>query len=273
MPPTAKSTGARAVFASALLAIGVVALAGPPGNDACEDRVVLIDGQVAFSNVDASDDGPETLCGDGRSDIWFEFVSSVTGRAEMSVCDADFDTVLATYVGAWCPTHPVLRIGCNDDACEEQSMLEFEVIEGIRYLVQIGGRLGEEGSGTLIVTETDMCAADTDGDCEVNSDDLVNVILAWGTADSEADVNGDHVVNVVDLFRIIQSWGACPPCVGGVHSDAGECCKAQFTPGCEHAGCCTVVCDLDPSCCEIAWDPICAHHAMAVCQCEGGGQH
>ena len=271
--PVDRNQGLGLVVPAVLLTIGATAPAEPPANDACENRVVLASGQFPFTNVDASDDGPDALCGDGRSDIWFEFVSAVTGTVEMSVCDADFDTVMATYVGAWCPTHPILRLECNDDGCDLQSRLSLEVIQGIRYLIQIGGHLGAEGSGTLVVTEKDLCVADIDGDCEVGTDDLIGVLLAWGTADVDADVNGDHTVNVVDLFRIIQSWGACPPCEGGVHSDAGDCCVGQFTPGCDHAGCCTVVCDLDPTCCEIAWDPTCASYAASICQCDGGGVH
>ena len=56
------------------------------------------------------------------------------------------------------------------------------------------------------------CPEDTNGDGNVDVDDLVAVILAWGTADRCADVNGDGFVNVDDLVALILAWG---PCAGG----------------------------------------------------------
>ena len=39
--------------------------------------------------------------------------------------------------------------------------------------------------------------------------DLVNLLIAWGTADPAADLNGDGVVTVQDLIKLIVSWGPC----------------------------------------------------------------
>jgi hypothetical protein len=48
---------------------------------------------------------------------------------------------------------------------------------------------------------------DTNCDGVVNVDDLLTVILAWGTSDPRADVNHDGVVNVDDLLMVILNWG------------------------------------------------------------------
>ena len=40
--------------------------------------------------------------------------------------------------------------------------------------------------------------------------------------------------------------------------EAGSCDQANGTPGCDDAACCNLVCDLDPYCCEVAWDEMCA---------------
>ena len=40
-------------------------------------------------------------------------------------------------------------------------------------------------------------------------DDLVAVILAWGTDDPAADVNDDGTVGVDDLVAVIVGWGEC----------------------------------------------------------------
>jgi uncharacterized membrane protein len=47
---------------------------------------------------------------------------------------------------------------------------------------------------------------DTDGNCVVNVDDLIRVILDWGLAKSPADVNDDGIVNVDDLILVINNW-------------------------------------------------------------------
>ncbi|MCH8965917.1 MAG: hypothetical protein IIB58_13210, partial [Planctomycetes bacterium] len=39
---------------------------------------------------------------------------------------------------------------------------------------------------------------------------------------------------------------------------AGPCNQANGTPGCDDSACCHSVCDLDPYCCEVAWDALCA---------------
>jgi hypothetical protein len=56
------------------------------------------------------------------------------------------------------------------------------------------------------------CPADTDGDGTVGVDDLVNVILDWGTATApnNGDVDGSGLVDVDDLLMVITSWGPCP---------------------------------------------------------------
>ena len=45
------------------------------------------------------------------------------------------------------------------------------------------------------------------GDGTVDTEDLIAVIIAWGTTD--ADVNGDGVTNVLDLVEVITQWGEC----------------------------------------------------------------
>jgi len=53
------------------------------------------------------------------------------------------------------------------------------------------------------------CPTDTNGDGNTDVDDLVAVILAWGSDDATADVNGSGLVDVDDLLAVILAWGAC----------------------------------------------------------------
>lgn len=51
---------------------------------------------------------------------------------------------------------------------------------------------------------------------------------------------------------------------------AGECCFANGTPACNDADCCDQVCAIDPVCCDIVWDGICAATATVECSlCNG----
>jgi len=47
--------------------------------------------------------------------------------------------------------------------------------------------------------------------------------------------------------------------------DAGDCCEANFTPGCVDAECCELICQFVPSCCNIGWSSSCAFLAMNHC--------
>jgi hypothetical protein len=59
------------------------------------------------------------------------------------------------------------------------------------------------------------CPADTDGNGRVNVDDLVNIIVGWGTDGQgtpgvNADVDDSGLVDVNDLVEIIVAFGPCP---------------------------------------------------------------
>ncbi|MEE8459993.1 MAG: hypothetical protein V3S08_08965 [Phycisphaerales bacterium] len=69
-------------------------------------------------------------------------------------------------------------------------------------------------------------------------------------------------------------------CGGCGETGAGNCFAANFTPFCddmcgavECIGCCQLICDLDPLCCQsngIGWDGICAFEASQFCTCGPG---
>jgi hypothetical protein len=50
---------------------------------------------------------------------------------------------------------------------------------------------------------------DVNGDAAVDVDDLVAVILSWGTDDPDADVDGTGLVDVDDLLGVLLAWGPC----------------------------------------------------------------
>ncbi|MCH2160913.1 MAG: hypothetical protein MK085_03465 [Phycisphaerales bacterium] len=52
---------------------------------------------------------------------------------------------------------------------------------------------------------------------------------------------------------------------------AGSCFFQQFTPYCQDAACCQLVCGYDAFCCDARWDTICADMALAACDSTSQG--
>jgi hypothetical protein len=48
-------------------------------------------------------------------------------------------------------------------------------------------------------------------------------------------------------------------------NSCGDCVTANGTPGCENGECEAAVCAIDPFCCDVAWDSICAGEALDIC--------
>jgi hypothetical protein len=63
----------------------------------------------------------------------------------------------------------------------------------------------------MLTVEFTPCAADTNGSGTVDVEDLLAVIMDWGTdgSASNGDVNNDGTVNVDDLVEVLLAWGAC----------------------------------------------------------------
>lgn len=54
------------------------------------------------------------------------------------------------------------------------------------------------------------CNGDINDDSVVNIHDLLVLIAAWGSDDTDADLNNNGIVNIEDLLILIAAWGACP---------------------------------------------------------------
>jgi hypothetical protein len=54
------------------------------------------------------------------------------------------------------------------------------------------------------------CPADVVPDCEVNFDDLLAVLAAWGPCEGcPADIDGNGAVDFADLLQVLSTWGPC----------------------------------------------------------------
>jgi hypothetical protein len=119
----------------------------------------------------------------------------------------------------------------------------------IMRIVVDDGSVGIEGHFGLLWLDTPeiggesgvsfaICPGDTTGDGMINVEDMVDVILAWGSDDFVADIYHDGTVDVVDLIIVLLNWGPCAPqtpLAGACCLPSGGC--ADFTSaGCAALG-------------------------------------
>lgn len=74
------------------------------------------------------------------------------------------------------------------------------------------GLFGQPGTmeQTNFIFEGADCSGDLNSDGDVNVNDLLILIAAWGSCEGcEADLNADGSVNVNDLLVLIAAWGPC----------------------------------------------------------------
>ncbi len=62
----------------------------------------------------------------------------------------------------------------------------------------------------LIEIDGEACQGDADFDHDIDEDDLIIMLEAWGDMAGPGDINHDGVVNVTDLLWILGYWGTCP---------------------------------------------------------------
>ena len=56
----------------------------------------------------------------------------------------------------------------------------------------------------------------------------------------------------------------CKPAAVCDLGNPNECCTAGSGPGCSNPACCEAICAIDPFCCDVEWDSICAGEACAL---------
>ena len=123
----------------------------PSSNDDCVDAKSVGDvTNLPFDTREATFDGPGHCL--NSPNLWYRYTATCTGQAIVSLCGSSFDTVLAVYKGSSCYPKLSDMIGCNDDACGQQSELTFDVVSGNRYLIEVGGYGSETGQGRLSIS-------------------------------------------------------------------------------------------------------------------------
>ena len=191
-----------------------------PANDDCVDAIPVTDGVWDVCSIGATTDGPDEplACvkfGDTQvgSDIWYAYTASCTGTLTVSLCGSSYDTKLAVYDGAFCPSISGTALACDDDFClpsGRQSELTLPVTAGNRYLIRIGGFEGAQGAGVLTLRCSD-CPGDIDHNGQVDLADLSVQLAHFGTPAGavyeDGDLDGDGDVDLADLAVMLALFG------------------------------------------------------------------
>ncbi|MHC4991907.1 MAG: hypothetical protein ACYTGC_13100, partial [Planctomycetota bacterium] len=235
-----------------------VSLSGGPGPDGDECESCIPVGEGVFNGTTADNTGStgdDTSCAFGDTiDEWYCYTASCTGIATASLCGSGYDTTLAVFDACG-----GAELACNDDAFEGpcagtlQSQVTWPVTIGTTYYVRISGFADNTGDYVLDLSCEGQGAV---GACCFPDGSCVDG-LAQGECTGQGGVyQGDGS----DCGGVQCPTGPCP--------GEGDCCAegGNGTPGCDDAECCNLICAIDPFCCDVSWDGICANEAQDLCE-------
>ncbi len=162
-----------------------------PPNDDCVNAIAIGDVvDLAFHNIGATTDGPDEpdnclfySYSQIGSDIWYCYTATCDGVATASLCGSGYDTKIGIYAGCSCPVTPAEFVACNEDACDLQSEVSWEVLIGEQYLIRIGGYGDAQGTGIL---NTSCFAPPYNDNCE----DAVVFALSEDTTVVSGNIQG-----------------------------------------------------------------------------------
>jgi hypothetical protein len=112
---------------------------------------------------------------------------------------------------------------------------------------------GECGCGTSDVDSDNDGVIDCLDGCPDDPEKTDPGACGCGVADADENKNGTP-----DCLEV------CPT--------TGDCFTPHDSPGCVSSECCDTICDLDPYCCNVAWDEVCAAQALVACEARPGNE-
>ncbi len=213
-------------------------------------------------------------CGNSEADItscafndtvavWFCYTASCDGTATASTCDGSgYDTALSVWDACG-----GTELACNDDDCPGfLSSISWAVTAGTTYYLRLSGFNGDCGDYALDVS------CEGGGGCG-------NCDAPTGGPGCSDQACQDLICDL-DRFCCDMEWdqicadAAIANCdCGGGDEGCGDCDAPTGGPGCSDQACQDIVCGLDPFCCDVEWDQVCADAAIANCDCgDGGGE-
>ncbi|MCP3916620.1 MAG: hypothetical protein GY711_13775 [bacterium] len=128
--------------------LAAAAASGQGADDCATAHSLAGPGLFPFDTTGATESAPAWPCVTESRDVWFRWVAPDSGSFRFTTCaGTSFDSAIEVLAGE-CGS--LVSLGCNDDACGQQSELLVEgVTVGQEYLVRVGGSAGATGPGLL----------------------------------------------------------------------------------------------------------------------------
>lgn len=209
-----------------------------------------------------------------------ESCCAVVCAADPVCCDAGWDTTCANQARTLCPDLCGVECGdecagdcctahdnpaCNDSSCCSQVCAADPICCEVRWdfvcantaRALCGGpndacprpECGDKGSGNCCVPHEGPACENKSCCSAVCSQDPICCQVTWD-------------IQCAGIAASIKSCGCAEAFECGA-SAAGSCFQAHKTPFCNDFACCSIVCKIDPNCCQIAWDQVCADFATS----------
>ena len=201
-------------------------------------------------------------------------------------CEYEWDQFCAQLALRYCPDLCTLGapaftpINCGQTICgtiwaengqHDNDWFEFTLTETRRVTITVSSKLDlrfgiannhgiPDCGGSLQLSPfnfTGICSTATVEACLVAGTYWIQVApTAYDGFSCESGLN-DYYINLT-------CGEACiPPTCGS--PEAGSCFEADGAPYCADAACCAVVCEVNPYCCDVAWDSSCVAEAKTYC--------
>jgi hypothetical protein len=259
-------------------------------------------GEVATGTTSREEDDLHVPCMKFDSvDLEFAWTAPFAGTFQVDTYGSSYDTALMV-LDTDCDG---AQLACNDDIGTSESALLVTLEAGETVLVVLDGFGGAAGDFILNITEAvpgDCCTPGPFNGCDdPTCEDAVCAVdpsccnEAWdsvcaleiapglceecippGTCCAAHEDPGcdelsceQNVCNVDPTCCTDTYTQACADIAASVcfecQPNTGDCCVQHGTPGCEDIACEIEVCQLDPFCCDVAWEAFCADLAVENC--------
>jgi hypothetical protein len=118
---------------------------GPPNdNFANAETVSLLPYNPVTSNANATREAGEPQCSGTTATIWYKLPASWTAPITVDTIGSAVDTVVGVYTGS--SVGGLSQVACDDNSAGLQSSLEFTMVSGQTYYIQVGSK---NGTGSL----------------------------------------------------------------------------------------------------------------------------
>ena len=190
-----------------------------PGGFSSGARAVNDAGIVVGHGSIPNPDNPDSPVGLGRGFVWdhgrFTVLEPLAGHNQTTAADVNSDGVVVG-VSAWTGGGPPVHVAVAwhngvptilNDVVPWDLELSIESARAINDQGQIVGKATSwRGTTAVLLTPVQQPVGDIDGDCRVDTNDLLILLFEWGANDSPADLDGDGAVGIRDFLILLGHW-------------------------------------------------------------------